>query len=353
MSERLRIFTQHLPARQARRLAAAPSAETLRLVLPFERRQKAGSARIWPPARRSAFSCRAARCCAAATSCALPTARCSRSSRRASRFPPSGAATYAASRRSRTTWATATSPSRSARVGSATSPTTCSMRMVAQLGLTVDASRRAVRARERRVRRPRPRAWRTVARTAIRTPHEHALPRQRGVAFQRRCGTRTTTSMNASTFKLWQLISPALPVGAYSYSQALEQVHFAGIVHDEHFGARLAARRARTSASRRLDLPILLRVHRAWADRDAAAVRRWSRALEARRETAELRFEDLAMGSALAQLLTNLGRGRPGARGCRSRAPSPSRPSTGLIPIPKTPAPAMPGPGAKRRSRPP
>ena len=41
MSERLRIFTQHLPARRHSGLTAAPSAEALRLVLPFERRQKA------------------------------------------------------------------------------------------------------------------------------------------------------------------------------------------------------------------------------------------------------------------------------------------------------------------------
>jgi urease accessory protein len=112
--------------------------------------------------------------------------------------------------------------------------------------------------------------------------------------------------MKPSTFKLWQLISPTLPVGAYSYSQALEQVHFQGIVHDAA-SAHSWLRDVLRLGVARLDLPILLRVHAAWSDRDALAVRRLSRALEARRETSELRFEDLAMGSALAQLLASFG----------------------------------------------
>jgi urease accessory protein len=112
--------------------------------------------------------------------------------------------------------------------------------------------------------------------------------------------------MNPSAFKLWQLISPTLPVGAYSYSQALEQVHADGIVHDAP-SALAWLHDVLTLGVARLDLPMLLRVYRAWSERDALAVRRWSRLLEARRETAELRFEDLAMGTALAQLLTNLG----------------------------------------------
>jgi urease accessory protein len=116
--------------------------------------------------------------------------------------------------------------------------------------------------------------------------------------------------MNAATLRLWQLISPTLPVGAYSYSQALEYVIERGTVRDEpttltwlrellHHG--LAA----------LDLPVLLRVHRAWTGGDAAAVAHLSRELQARRDTAELRFEDMAMGGALAQLLANLGEPLP------------------------------------------
>lgn len=111
--------------------------------------------------------------------------------------------------------------------------------------------------------------------------------------------------MGTSSPRLWQLISSTLPVGAYSYSQGLEYVVHAGHVRDEAsaqewIGSLLGTGLAHT------DLPVLLRVHRAWTQQDFAAVTFWSRALEAMRETAELRFEDLSMGGALTQLLTNL-----------------------------------------------
>jgi urease accessory protein len=41
MSDRLRIFTQHLPARHRAGAPPAPAADALKLVLPFEQRQKA------------------------------------------------------------------------------------------------------------------------------------------------------------------------------------------------------------------------------------------------------------------------------------------------------------------------
>jgi urease accessory protein len=41
MTERLRIFSEHLPARRRADIPAAPSAAALTLVLPFEQRQKA------------------------------------------------------------------------------------------------------------------------------------------------------------------------------------------------------------------------------------------------------------------------------------------------------------------------
>jgi urease accessory protein len=119
--------------------------------------------------------------------------------------------------------------------------------------------------------------------------------------------------MSAGSLKLWQLISTALPVGAYSYSQALEYVHFEGTVHDER-SALSWLRDLLAHGVACLDLPILERVHRAWAARDELAVTRLSRELEARRETAELRFEDLSMGSALTQLLASLGEPVPERR---------------------------------------
>jgi len=119
--------------------------------------------------------------------------------------------------------------------------------------------------------------------------------------------------MRTATARLWQLISPTLPVGAYSYSQALEYVIDAGIVRDEA-GVRRWLGELLEHGVGRLDLPILLRVHRAWSAGDSLGVRRLSRLLEAMRETAELRFEDLAMGGALTQLLASLGEPLPERR---------------------------------------
>jgi urease accessory protein len=57
----------------------------------------------------------------------------------------------------------------------------------------------------------------------------------------------------------------------------------------------------------RLDLPILARLHDAWAVGDDDAVERWTRTLIANRETAELREEDRQTGQALARLSESLG----------------------------------------------
>ncbi len=112
--------------------------------------------------------------------------------------------------------------------------------------------------------------------------------------------------MTGGAVRLWQLISPTLPVGAYSYSQALEQVVDSGEVNDEDAALSWMLGLLRHGVAR-LDLPILLRVHAAWAAGDAVATAHWSRSLEATRETSELRLEDLAMGGALADLLLKLG----------------------------------------------
>jgi urease accessory protein len=55
-----------------------------------------------------------------------------------------------------------------------------------------------------------------------------------------------------------------------------------------------------------LDLPLLLRMHRAWCAGEAEAALNWSRRLLAARETAELRAEDRHMGGALARVLSGL-----------------------------------------------
>jgi urease accessory protein len=106
--------------------------------------------------------------------------------------------------------------------------------------------------------------------------------------------------------RLFHLVSPALPVGAYAYSQGLEFAVQAGWVHDEasaHEWLRGIAERGVAT----LDLPVLLRLIRAWGRGDAAGVVHWNERLLAARETAELRAEDRHLGQALVRILAGLG----------------------------------------------
>lgn len=112
--------------------------------------------------------------------------------------------------------------------------------------------------------------------------------------------------MNTGYARLWQLISPSLPVGGFSYSQGLEQAVETGAVSDAASAADWIGGVLRTGIAG-TDLPALARIHESWSGRDAARAIRWNDRLLAMRETAELRFEDRAMGEALARLMPTLG----------------------------------------------
>ena len=105
--------------------------------------------------------------------------------------------------------------------------------------------------------------------------------------------------------RLWQLISPTLPVGAYHYSQGLEQAVASGWVIDESSANSWIAGLLHTVVAM-VDLPIVIRVHAAWKQGDAETVRYWERFSLACRETAELREEEINMGSALTRLAGTL-----------------------------------------------
>jgi len=105
--------------------------------------------------------------------------------------------------------------------------------------------------------------------------------------------------------RLCHLVSPALPVGAYAYSQGLEYAVHAGWVGDE--GSTLEWLQGQSQhALGTLDLPLLLRLHRSWSAADVPSVRCWTAQLLAARETAELRAEDRHLGAALARVLVEL-----------------------------------------------
>lgn len=102
--------------------------------------------------------------------------------------------------------------------------------------------------------------------------------------------------------RLLQLASPALPIGAYHYSQALEQAVAESIVVDR---ASLRAWLAdqMTLNMGRWELPLLARMHVAWSEHDSQATMELNSEFVASRESAELRTETVQMGRSLVRLL--------------------------------------------------
>lgn len=113
-------------------------------------------------------------------------------------------------------------------------------------------------------------------------------------------------STNLQLLRLLHIASPALPVGAFHFSQALEYAVEVAWIRDER-GALEWIAGLSTHALGTLDLPVLARLHAAWTADDLAAVRRWNAFLIAARETEELRAEDRHTGDALRKILVELG----------------------------------------------
>jgi len=106
--------------------------------------------------------------------------------------------------------------------------------------------------------------------------------------------------------RLMQIVSPALPIGAFAYSQGLEQTVAEGWVTDEEEATAWLLGLLESSFGT-LDLPVLARLLVAWRRGDRAAVERWSAWLAACRPTREIRAEDRQLGAALARVLQTLG----------------------------------------------
>lgn len=105
--------------------------------------------------------------------------------------------------------------------------------------------------------------------------------------------------------RLFQLISPMLPVGAYSYSQGLEWAIECGDVHDEGtaktwIGDVLQIYQAN------FELPVLYRSYNAWQGNNMDAIRAWDAFYQAGRDTAEALAETRQMGYSLRRLLNDL-----------------------------------------------
>jgi urease accessory protein len=101
------------------------------------------------------------------------------------------------------------------------------------------------------------------------------------------------------------LVSPALPVGGYSYSQGLEHAIGAGWM-DTAGDVQTWIRDLLLNVLVPVDLAHLLRLQRAVCRSDRGGIQQWNSALLACRESAELRKEDRDMGAALVRLLGDL-----------------------------------------------
>lgn len=110
---------------------------------------------------------------------------------------------------------------------------------------------------------------------------------------------------NKAEFRLWQLISPTLPVGAYAYSQALETAVETGWVRDRASAYEWISGQLETTLGR-LEVPIFMRLSGAFAKTDLATADHWNRFLLSSRETSELLLEDQQLGQALSRLLKDL-----------------------------------------------
>lgn len=117
---------------------------------------------------------------------------------------------------------------------------------------------------------------------------------------------RTTTTEQLALLRLLQLASPALPIGAFNFSQGLEFAIENGWIRTEQDAQNWILGLARHSMAT-LDVPMLLRLHAAWSVDDAELAHRLSAELVASRETMELRAEELHMGQSLAKIMVEFG----------------------------------------------
>ena len=105
--------------------------------------------------------------------------------------------------------------------------------------------------------------------------------------------------------RLLQLASPALPVGAYTYSQGLEWAVESGVIRDEASAGRWIADLMQHGIGR-YEAPLVVALMAAWAAGDRADVGCLNAEFLASRESAELRAETAQMGFSMRRLLRDL-----------------------------------------------
>ena len=116
------------------------------------------------------------------------------------------------------------------------------------------------------------------------------------------------THMNTdsiSQLRLWQLISPSLPVGAYAYSGGLEAAVEAQWITDQEQAFQWISQLLEYGLLK-LDIPIFKRLYTHSEQNDVVAFHEWNDYLLASRESFELQEEDIHLARALLRLLVDL-----------------------------------------------
>ena len=114
--------------------------------------------------------------------------------------------------------------------------------------------------------------------------------------------TVTTTAMATELLQLIWLASPALPVGGFSYSEALEAAIDHEHVHDEASCAEWLADQLHLSQARG-DMALMAQAIPAWQTLNTARLQRLSAWVHASRETQEMRLQTEQMGRSLLDWL--------------------------------------------------
>lgn len=108
----------------------------------------------------------------------------------------------------------------------------------------------------------------------------------------------TTTLALGSWIRLMQVSSPSLPTGSFAYSNGLETMVEQGWIRDESTAVEYLTTLLPVVLGR-LDVPRLVRMHRAWRSGDLHEAKRQSEWLLAAREGREIQQQERQMASAL------------------------------------------------------
>lgn len=109
-----------------------------------------------------------------------------------------------------------------------------------------------------------------------------------------------------SALGLLYLSSPALPIGAFAYSQGLENAIDRGWVKNKESLSEWVEHIMAHGLSK-LDLPLLLRLRECVRRKDQVAFDEWNLRVQACRESAELLAEEINLGQSLARLISTQG----------------------------------------------